>query len=37
MADIACVFGWPPAVMNGMSLDELMQWHARAQQRVRCL
>lgn len=34
MADIAVVFHWPPAVMDGMSLDELMQWRERARLRV---
>lgn len=30
MADLAIVFHWPPAVMDEMSLPELMQWRARA-------
>ena len=30
MADLAIVFHWPPAVMDQMSLHELMQWRALA-------
>lgn len=31
MADIATVFtGWTPAVMDGFSLSELMEWRERA-------
>ncbi|MBH9536919.1 GpE family phage tail protein [Novosphingopyxis sp. YJ-S2-01] len=30
MADIALVFHWPPAVMDALEVDELMQWHERA-------
>ncbi|GIX38010.1 MAG: hypothetical protein KatS3mg127_1249 [Silanimonas sp.] len=30
MADIAAVFHWPPAAMDGMALDELMAWRERA-------
>ncbi len=30
MADIAYVFHWRPADMDGMSLDELMDWHQLA-------
>ncbi|CAN5694136.1 hypothetical protein BH11PSE6_BH11PSE6_14180 [soil metagenome] len=30
MADLAIVFHWSPAVMDQMSLPELMEWRARA-------
>lgn len=30
MADLALVFHWSPAVMDQMSLAELMAWRARA-------
>lgn len=30
MADIAAVFHWEPAAMDGFSLPELMQWRERA-------
>ena len=30
MADLALVFHWSPAVMDTMSLSELMLWHAKA-------
>lgn len=33
MADIAAVFHWPPAAMEGMRLDELMEWRERARER----
>ncbi|WP_240096612.1 GpE family phage tail protein [Thermomonas flagellata] len=33
MADIAVVFHWPPAAMDGMFLDELMAWRERARER----
>lgn len=33
MADIATVFHWPPAAMDGMYLEELMAWRERARQR----
>ncbi|HEY4583064.1 MAG TPA: GpE family phage tail protein [Lysobacter sp.] len=33
MADIAGVFHWTPAVMDPMSLAELMQWRERARER----
>jgi len=33
MADIATVFGWTPAVMDGFSLAELMAWRERARER----
>ncbi|MDB5683570.1 MAG: Phage GpE [Sphingomonas bacterium] len=35
MADLAIVFHWPPSAMDGMSLPELMAWHARAAERVK--
>lgn len=30
MANLAVVFHWQPDVMDRMSLDELMRWHAHA-------
>jgi hypothetical protein len=33
MADIAIVFHWSPAVMDEMSLAELMGWRRRAAER----
>lgn len=30
MANIAAVFGWMPAAMDEMAIDELMGWHERA-------
>jgi hypothetical protein len=33
MADIATVFHWPPAAMDGFTLTELMEWRERARQR----
>lgn len=33
MADIAVVFHWEPRAMDGMELEELMQWRERARQR----
>jgi len=30
MADLAVVFGWRPADMDPMSLEELMRWHGHA-------
>ncbi|EIZ77781.1 P2 GpE family protein [Novosphingobium sp. Rr 2-17] len=33
MADVAVVFHWPPAAMEGMSLAELMGWRERAAKR----
>jgi hypothetical protein len=35
MADLAVVFHWPPSVMEGMSLSELMGWRAMAEKRSR--
>ena len=34
MADLAAVFHWPPAAMDGMSLSELMSWRDQAARRV---
>jgi hypothetical protein len=33
MADIAVVFHWQPAAMDGMDLSELMGWRAQAARR----
>ncbi|TPG14377.1 GpE family phage tail protein [Sphingomonas oligophenolica] len=33
MADVATVFHWSPAVMDAMSITELLGWHARALKR----
>lgn len=33
MADIAIVFHWPPDVMDGWYLEELMEWRERARVR----
>jgi hypothetical protein len=33
MADIAAIFHWPPATMDGMSLNELAAWRERARVR----
>ncbi|MGS1048469.1 GpE family phage tail protein [Burkholderia glumae] len=33
MADIALVFGWPPPVLDALSLSELMEWRERARVR----
>jgi hypothetical protein len=33
MADIATVFHWSPAVMDSMSIAELMGWRERAARR----
>lgn len=33
MADIALVFHWNPAYMDGLPLDELAQWRERARVR----
>jgi hypothetical protein len=33
MADVAAVFHWPPAAMDGMDLQELMAWRERARER----
>lgn len=34
MADLALVFHWPPASMDGMSLDELARWWSKARARA---
>ena len=33
MADLAIVFHWSPAAMDGMTLPELMGWRALAAER----
>ncbi|VBB13940.1 MULTISPECIES: GpE family phage tail protein [Burkholderia cepacia complex] len=33
MADVATVFHWSPAVMDAMSVSELMDWRERARVR----
>jgi len=33
MADIALVFHWAPAVMDAMSVGELMVWRGKAAER----
>ncbi|QVN21717.1 GpE family phage tail protein [Burkholderia pyrrocinia] len=33
MADVAAVFGWTPAVMDAMTVSELMEWRERARMR----
>lgn len=33
MADIAAVFHWEPAAMDGLDLIELVGWRERARQR----
>ncbi|WP_186078670.1 GpE family phage tail protein [Burkholderia gladioli] len=33
MADVALVFHWTPADMDGMSIAELMDWRERARVR----
>lgn len=35
MADVATIFGWSPAVMDDMSVPELMAWHTRAIDRAK--
>jgi hypothetical protein len=35
MADIAALFHWRPADMDGMELAELLDWHALALERWR--
>lgn len=34
MADLAVVFHWAPAHMDGLGLKELMDWRERARVRV---
>lgn len=33
MADIACVFHWPPETMCDMDIFELARWREKARQR----
>ena len=33
MADVAIIFHWPPAAMDGMDLSELMGWRDQAARR----
>lgn len=33
MADIATIFHWPPAAMDGMEIAELTAWRERARVR----
>jgi hypothetical protein len=33
MADLAVVFHWAPQAMDGLSVNELMQWRERARVR----
>lgn len=33
MADLAVVFGWTPAAMDGMTISELMDWREHAAKR----
>jgi len=35
MADVAIIFHWSPAVMDPMSLSELMAWREQAAKRSR--
>lgn len=37
MADIAAVFHWQPAAFDGLSIEELMDWRARAIDRAELL
>jgi len=37
MADVAAVFHWPPAAMDGMTVPELMGWHGRAIDRLKAM
>jgi len=30
---VAAIFHWPPNAMDGMSVEELMEWRERARQR----
>lgn len=34
MADLAAVFHWRPADMDGFSIEELMEWRERARVRI---
>lgn len=33
MADIAFVFHWPPDIMDGLPIGDLMKWRERAARR----
>ena len=35
MADLAVVFHWPPNTMRDMEIDELLEWHRLARDRLR--
>ena len=37
MADVAAVFGWGPAEMRDMEVDELLEWHRLAMERAEAL
>lgn len=37
MADIAAIFHWPPAAMDGFSLSELIDWQRKAIDRAKLL
>lgn len=37
MADIAAVFHWSPATLEGLGLADLMGWHARAIDRLKAM
>jgi hypothetical protein len=37
MADLAMVFHWAPATMRDMEIEELMEWHRLARDRMRDL
>jgi Phage P2 GpE len=37
MADIACVFNWPPSQMDEMPLEELGRWHEKAIDRFKAM
>jgi hypothetical protein len=30
MADVAYLFHWPPAVLDALSLDDLIMWRSKA-------
>lgn len=34
MADIAFIFHWPPSEMAAMPLDEILNWHTLAKERL---
>lgn len=37
MADLAAVFHWPPSAFDGMSIPDLMRWHALAIDRLKAM